>query len=200
MKNSEMNEITMKINETIRALKEIDVVKLQVVARKLAEILCDEGIILCTGNGGSLAQAQHFVGELVGRFETDREPFSAMTLGIDQVATSAINNDYGFLHVLQRSYAAVKRPNTALVLFSTSGESRNLIELCRQARKNGDYVVALVGHSNSTLQKLAVNSIAISSDNTATIQECHLTIIHLLAKQLEIYLCNRPQEKNDFNQ
>ena len=82
--------------------------------------------LLAAGNGGSAAEAQHLTAELVGRFDGDRRPLSAIALHADTSSLSAIGNDYGFAQVYARQVRAHARPGDVLLMFSTSGRSQNL--------------------------------------------------------------------------
>ena len=89
--------------------------------------------LLAAGNGGSAAEAQHLTAELVGRFDGDRRPLSAIALHADTSSLSAIGNDYGFAQVYARQVRAHARPGDVLLMFSTSGRSENLVEAATAA-------------------------------------------------------------------
>src|SRR3954468_14960198 len=111
--------------------------------------------VLACGNGGSAAEAQHLVGELVGRFLREREPWPAIALTTDSSVMTAIANDYGFEHVYQRQVAALGRAGGALVAFTTSGESPNIVHAVPEARRRGMRVLAFTGREPSTVSRLA---------------------------------------------
>ena len=94
----------------------------------LANGLTSGGRLLAAGNGGSAAEAQHLTAELVGRFEGERRPLPAIALHGDTSAITAIGNDYGYEEVFARQVRAHARPGDVLLLLSTSGRSRNLLD------------------------------------------------------------------------
>src|SRR5690606_28507245 len=89
--------------------------------------LGNNGKILACGNGGSSAYAQHFMDELVGRFERERLPLAGITLSADTSIMTAVGNDYGFDHAFERQVNALGQPGDVLVAISTSGNSPNVL-------------------------------------------------------------------------
>src|SRR5437763_1289951 len=97
------------------------------VATRLVETLRTGHKVLVAGNGGSAAEAQHFAAELVGRFKRERSPYAVMALTTDTSILTAIANDYGYQDVFARQVLALGQPGDMLIVFSTSGESENLL-------------------------------------------------------------------------
>jgi len=95
--------------------------------RRAGRILLEGGRLLAAGNGGSAAEAQHLTAELVGRYQEDRPPLSAIALHADTSSCTAIGNDFGADEVFARQVRAHGRPGDILILLSTSGRSRNLL-------------------------------------------------------------------------
>jgi len=148
----------------------------------LADVLCGEsrGRLLAAGNGGSAAQAQHLTAELVGRYRADRPPFSAICLTAETSSLTAIANDYPADELFARQVEAHGRPGDVLVLLSTSGRSPNAVAAARRARDCGITVLAMTGPAPNPLAAVAHETLAIESEWTATVQECHLVALHLL--------------------
>ena len=103
----------------------------------MAECLRAGGKVLAFGNGGSAADAQHFAGELVGRFLRDRAGLAALALTTDPSVITAVGNDFGFDAVFRRQVEAHGRPGDVAVGISTSGRSPNVVEALRLARERG---------------------------------------------------------------
>ncbi|MFL6121181.1 SIS domain-containing protein, partial [Actinophytocola sp.] len=121
----------------------------------LAERLTDGGRLLAAGNGGSAAEAQHLTAELVGRFDRERPPFSAIALHADTSSLTAIGNDYGYAEVFARQVVAHARPKDVLVLLSTSGTSENLLRAADVGRQCGMTVLAMTGPRPNPLAERA---------------------------------------------
>jgi phosphoheptose isomerase len=155
--------------------------------RLLATCL-DGGRLLVAGNGGSAAEAQHLTAELVGRFESERRPLSAIVLHGDTSTVTAVGNDYGGDEVFARQVEAHGRPGDVVLLLSTSGRSSNILEAARRARRGGLAVWAMTGPTPNPLAELAVRVIAVPASSTSSIQEGHLVAVHALCAAVERYL------------
>jgi len=154
----------------------------------LVQVLRAGGKILFFGNGGSAADAQHLAAELTGHFAKERSPLAAVALSTDTSALTAIGNDYGFEHVFERQVRALGRKGDAAVALSTSGKSPNVLRAMEVARTLKLRTIALSGRDGGPLANLAEISIVIPSDSTARIQECHITIGHILCEYLDAEL------------
>jgi len=141
--------------------------------------------ILACGNGGSAADAQHFVAELVGRYNRSRAPLRAIVLGSDAATLTAISNDFGFEQVFSRQVEALARCGDVLVALSTSGNSLNVINAAKTARERGCTVIALTGHNGGELVQHADLALRVPSDTVARIQEVHELCLHALAQAID---------------
>ncbi|NGO07413.1 SIS domain-containing protein [Streptomyces sp. HC44] len=163
----------------------------QITARwgaRLAAVLTGGGRLLAAGNGGSAAQAQHLTAELVGRYRTDRPPFSAIALHADTSSTTAIANDYGVDEVFARQVRAHGRRGDVLVLLSTSGASANLLSAANAAREAGLRVWALTGPAPNPLAAGSDESLCVGAPSAATVQELHLVAVHMLCAAFDAAL------------
>ncbi|MEU9873895.1 MULTISPECIES: D-sedoheptulose-7-phosphate isomerase [Actinomadura] len=147
---------------------------------RLASVLHAGGRLLACGNGGSAAEAQHLTAELVGRFEDERRPLSAIPLHGDTSSVTAIGNDYGPAVVFERQVQAHGRPGDVLVCLSTSGRSPNVIAAARRARGLGLTAWAVTGPGPNPLAEACDDAITVRAASTSTVQEIHLAAIHLL--------------------
>ena len=141
--------------------------------------------ILACGNGGSAADAQHLVAELVGRFGASRRALAALALSADPATITAIANDYGYERVFARQVEALARPGDLLLAVSTSGNSGNVLAAARQARELGCTVVAFTGADGGQLAPLADLWVAAPSSVVARIQEVHGLCVHVVAEALD---------------
>ena len=148
--------------------------------------LLRRGKLLACGNGGSAALAQHFVAELLGRYEDGRAPLPAIALHADAPTTTAIANDFGFEHLFARQIEALGRPGDVLVALSTSGSSPNVVRAAASAKKMGLAVVAFTGRGGGALSDLADALVMVPSDRVPRVQEVHELCLHALAHALEV--------------
>ncbi len=141
--------------------------------------------LLICGNGGSAADAQHFAAEIVGRFKLERKGFPAIALTTDTSVLTSIGNDYGFDKIFERQVEALGKSGDILFGISTSGNSTNVINAVNKAKEMGIYTIGLLGKGGGELKKLVDLALTVDSDNTARIQECHLTIYHVICEEIE---------------
>ena len=141
--------------------------------------------ILICGNGGSAADAQHFAAELVGRFEKERKSIPCIALTTDTSILTAIGNDYGYEHIFARQVEALGEEGDVLIAISTSGQSSNIYEAGKAAKKKKLGVVALTGPNHGGIGRMADKVICIISPRTCHIQEGHEVFLHYLAQELE---------------
>jgi D-sedoheptulose 7-phosphate isomerase len=151
--------------------------------------------ILACGNGGSAADAQHFIAELVGRFERDRLPLAGVALNTDTSIMTAVGNDYGFDQIFSRQVSALGQPGDVLVAISTSGNSAN-VQLAIQAAHDRDMrVIALTGKGGGQIKDLLRNNdihLCVPHDRTMRIQEVHILLLHILCDGIDTLLLGDP--------
>jgi D-inositol-3-phosphate glycosyltransferase len=145
-----------------------------------------EGKVLVCGNGGSAADAQHFVAELVGRFKvTARSGLPAIALTSDPAVLTAWSNDASFDTVFARQVGALGRPGDVLLAISASGRSPNIVRALRAAADAGMTSVALLGRGGGDARSLANVAIVVPSDDTQRIHEVQILLLHLLGELIE---------------
>lgn len=174
--------------DTIRAAADALSPAIAAAAESMVAALQSGGRILCCGNGGSAAEAQHLSSELLNRFERERPGLPGLALTTDSSTLTSIANDYAYDQVFARQVAALGHPGDLLVVFSTSGESANVIEAVRAAQERQLRVVALTGRNGGQLAKLMREhdvEIRVPADSTARIQEVHLLAIHCLCDYVD---------------
>ena len=141
--------------------------------------------MLIAGNGGSAAEASHFVAELVGRFAKNRRALPAMSLCVDPSVVTAWSNDVGFEDVFARQVEAYGCQGDILMVISTSGKSNNLLRAVATAKKCSMITMGLLGNTGADLVGQCDISLVVPTTSTSHIQEIHLSIIHALAFDIE---------------
>src|SRR5262245_34430611 len=141
--------------------------------------------ILFCGNGGSAADAQHWAGELVSRFNYDRPGLAAVALTTDTSILTAIGNDYGYEHLFARQVEALGAAGDILIAISTSGRSPNVLAALRAARAKQLVTVGLTGKNTGKMEMLCEVLLSVPSSQTPRIQECHEVIGHTLCMLIE---------------
>jgi D-sedoheptulose 7-phosphate isomerase len=159
---------------------------------ELATVLGRGGRLLAAGNGGSAAEAQHLTAELVGRFETDRRPLSAIALHAETSSLTAIVNDFGGGELFARQIAAHGRPGDVLLLLTTSGRSTNLLRAAESGRRAGLRVWAMTGRCPNPLADVVDEALAVACPSPTAVQESHLVAVHALCAGVERWLALHP--------
>lgn len=150
----------------------------EAAGREIKEALGKGGKLLSAGNGGSAADALHVAEELVGRFDKERPSLPAICLSADPTLLTCIGNDYGFDRLFSRQVEGLGRPGDVLAVFTTSGNSTNLVLALEAARARGLKTIAVLGKTGGRAKGLADHEIIVPSNNTARIQEVHTFILH----------------------
>src|SRR3989344_3528392 len=140
----------------------------------LVECLLDNHKILTCGNGGSAGDAQHFSGEMLNRFECERPSLPAIALSTDTSTITAIANDYSYEEIFSKQIKALGQPGDVLLAFTTSGNSKNILQAVEVAHARDLKVIALTGKEGGQLGFMLNHQdveIRVPSDSTARIQE-----------------------------
>jgi D-sedoheptulose 7-phosphate isomerase len=156
--------------------------------KKLAACLAGGGKIMTCGNGGSACDAMHLSEELVGRFDQNRRSLAALCLSADASLMTCIANDFGYEAVFARQVEGLGRPGDALVVFSTSGNSGNLVAALQMAKERGVFTINVLGKTGGKCKGLADLEIIVPSQITARIQEVHTFILHTWLTLIETEL------------
>ena len=143
------------------------------------------GKLLLMGNGGSAGDAQHIAAELIGRFKKERKAMPALALTVDTSSLTALGNDYGFETVFERQVEALADKNDAIIGISTSGNSENVVRAINKANSIGAFTIGLLGNDGGKLKDAVNLPIVIPSNDTARIQEVHITIGHIICEIIE---------------
>ena len=165
--------------------------RIEAAAVRLANCLLYDGKILCCGNGGSAAEAQHLSSELLNRFERDRPGLPAIALTTDIAAITSIANDYQFDEVFAKPIRALGQSNDVLVIYTTSGNSANLLKAASAAHDRDMTIIALSGRDGGALAPLLRDidlELRVPSDSTARVQEMHLLMTHCLCDLIDLQL------------
>ena len=151
----------------------------------IVETLGNQGKVLLAGNGGSAADAQHFAGELVSRFNYDRPALAAIALTTDTSILTAVGNDYGYQHVFSRQIEAIGQSKDVLIAYTTSGKSPNILTALATASNQGMKTIVFTGQYTQELKALSTILIDVPSIETPKIQELHETIGHIICGLVE---------------
>ncbi|MBN1527254.1 MAG: SIS domain-containing protein, partial [Candidatus Omnitrophica bacterium] len=148
--------ISERIEESIRVKESVlwkEVRNIEKAAKLMIASLRRGGKIIVFGNGGSAADSQHIVAELVGRFLKERKALAAVALTTNTSTLTALANDYGYDVVFSRQVEALGKKGDVALGISTSGNSPNVIAAIKKARAMGLATVGLSGGNGGALKK-----------------------------------------------
>ncbi|MBN9542529.1 MAG: D-sedoheptulose 7-phosphate isomerase [Alphaproteobacteria bacterium] len=155
------------------------------IADEIIASLEDGGKIIFAGNGGSAADSQHLAAEFVSKLCTDRNPLPGIAITTDTSAITAIGNDYGYEQIFARQLQAIGKSGDIFFAITTSGNSKNIIEAIKVAKKMGIKVIGLTGATGGAIANMCDYIIKIPSPDTAKVQECHIMIGHIICMIVE---------------
>lgn len=159
--------------------------RVSTVVDKVWDVLNSGHKILIAGNGGSAADAQHFAAELVGRYKLERKAYPAIALTTDSSLITAWSNDYDFVSVFSRQLEALGQAGDLFIGISTSGNSLNIVQAVKTAKRLGLDTICLLGRDGGQLKDLADIFLIVPSFNTPRIQETHIMLIHIICEEVE---------------
>ena len=191
-------ELEKQLKENIRAHNEIIKISKSIndVVENITKKLKKNGKILFCGNGGSPADSQHLAAEFLIRLRPNinRNPIPAITLTQDTSTLTACGNDYSFEDIFLRPFQALANKNDILICISTSGNSKNILNVLKEAKKKKIYSVCFLGNKGGKALKMCDHPLVISSNNTARIQECHIFLGHFILEKVEDLILGRKKK------
>jgi len=186
LRGSDVADATLR--DAIALHERVRAAGLQTAAAAAAAIsasLRQEGKVLVFGNGGSAADAQHMVAELVGRFARERRAYAAIALTTDTSVVTSVSNDYGYDRVFERQIEALGTAGDVAIGITTSGGSANVVRALEAARGRKLTTIALTGRDGGAAGRTADLHINVPSDSTPRVQEVHMTLLHIICDLVE---------------
>jgi D-sedoheptulose 7-phosphate isomerase len=188
------DKIKERLLESAAVKKKVATVCLESIfqtAQLIVDTFESRGKVMICGNGGSAADSQHMVGELVCLLDKtfNRPALPAIALTTNTSILTAQSNDFGFEGIFARQVDALGKSGDVLIGISTSGTSGNVVAAIKTAQKAKIHTVLLTGN-NKKVTKLADIVISVPSSNTQYIQESHLAIEHIICELVEHTLFN----------
>jgi len=160
------------------------------VVDKMILALNNGSKVLWMGNGGSAAEAQHIVAELMVRYVKNRQPLASIALTTDTSLLTAHTNDYQFETVFSRQIEALANPGDLVIGLSTSGTSANVLAAMKVAKQRQCVTIAMTGKAQTELSEMVDFCFSVDAIETARIQEAHTFINHLICQGLDDYYGN----------
>ena len=182
-----------QFEESIRAKQPATALtpKLARAAELLFNSITNNGKVMACGNGGSAADCQHFIAELVGRFERERPGLFGISLTTDTSILTAIANDYSYEEIFSKQVSAMAQQGDVLLAISTSGNSPNVVAAIKAAIERDVVVIALTGKGGGAIVHLLRDTdilLNVPHQQTARIQEVHILLLHAMCDGIDFLL------------
>ena len=177
----ELSDHTRILQQTVLECSQV----INQIAGDLVECFRRGNKVMLCGNGGSAADSQHMVAEFVNRFRIDRAALPALALTVDTSVLTAIGNDYGYERIFSRQLQALGRNGDVFFGISTSGNSPNILEGLKEARRLGITTIGLTGIDGGKMKPLCDFCFCVPSSSTPRIQEIHGIMVHALCSLIE---------------
>ena len=191
MKSSFIQEISKSILVKKKLYKlEYNIIKaIDIISKTLK----NRNKVLICGNGGSAADAQHLAAEFLVRLRpnVNRKSFPVISLAQDTSTITACGNDLGFENLFKRNFEGLASKGDLLIIFSTSGNSKNIIKVLKYAKNNNYNSISFLGNKGGKSKGISNLDIIVPEKNTARIQECHIFLGHYIFQQVENILISR---------
>lgn len=188
-KSSKINlshSILEKNNLNLKLLKLDN--KIEKIIKIIYKKIFTGGKIFLCGNGGSAADAQHLAAEFLVRLRSNinRNPIPAISLAMDTSTLTACGNDYDFKYIFSRNLEALgNKGKDVLITISTSGNSQNIVEVLKIAKKKKIIAIGFFGKTGGIAKKYCNISLNIESNKVARIQEAHIFLGHYIFERVE---------------
>ena len=150
------------------------------ISQVFIEVIDKGGKLIFAGNGGSAAEAQHMSAEYVGTLITSnkRNPIPSIALSVDTSFITAWSNDHGYEDIFKRQLEALGKENDCFVSYSTSGESKNILNAIEYANSMNIKTISFTGIKESRASQKSFFTFKAPSTETAIIQELHTIVGH----------------------
>jgi len=160
---------------------------LEKMGQEIVESIMKGGKLLICGNGGSAADAQHLAAELLIRLKpkNNRSGIPAIALTLDSSTITACGNDFGYEVLFSRMVETLGSSGDILLGITTSGNSHNINEAFKKAKNKGISSLGFLGSGGGESLSLCDMSFVVPSNDTARIQEAHITAGHALMEYIE---------------
>ncbi len=179
------NKIEESISTKRKLISEEKFIKKAI--NKIYSCLKNKNKVLICGNGGSAADAQHLSAEFLVRLRpnVNRQPLPILSLALDTSTITACGNDYSFDELFSRNFQALYKKGDILMCISTSGNSKNILNVLKIAKKKNIFSICFLGNNGGKAKKISDLSIIVDSTNVARVQESHIFLGHYILENVE---------------
>ena len=182
-------KIKRAVSENIKLKKSLikNYKNIEKIKNKILDCLKSSGKVFICGNGGSAADAQHLAAEFMVRLRPNinRNPYPVISLALDTSTLTACSNDYGYNNIFSRPLDALASKKDVLIIISTTGKSKNIIQVLKLAKKKKIISIGFLGRGGGEAKSLCNLNYLVPSNNVSRIQETHIFLGHLIFELVE---------------
>lgn len=169
----------------VRVLESFDKAPLEGILEVLQGVSRRNGTLWVAGNGGSAAIADQTVCDLTkGTYVEGQPSIRSVSLAANGPMVTALGNDIGYDQIFRHQLMYYLRPEDAVLLISSSGNSPNVVEACRYAKEFGVPTIAFVGFRGGELARLADHVVWVQVDNYGMAEDTHQSLMHVITQYL----------------
>jgi len=193
--SGKINKLEKSLHDSIKA--KVSIIQIHDEVKKAIQQIYNRikkgGKVILCGNGGSAADAQHLAAEFLVRLrpKVNRQSIPAITLATDTSTITACGNDYSFEDIFSRNLSSLGNNKDVLIVISTSGNSKNIIQALKVARKKKILSIGFLGCNGGKMKNLCDIPLLIDHQVTARIQEAHIFLGHHIFESVEDQLIRK---------
>ncbi len=195
MKEKIVKAFEESIHVKQKFIEEKNINKIFEVSKAIASSFSEGNKLILFGNGGSSTDASHIAAEFINRFRKERPGLPAIALNTDMAVITSIANDYDFSDIFAKQLKAIAGEGDVVLAISTSGSSPNIMKAMDVAKRKKLTTIAFTGMKGEKFASRATFAFIVPSDNTARIQETHITLGHVICQMVEEILFEAPRKK-----
>ena len=178
-----LDNVVRDLSALLPRLRELEAEMTQ-LAEAMMKTWSTRGKVMTCGNGGSASDAMHLAEELIARFQKNRKSLAAIAL-CDPTAITCAANDFGYEQIFSRQVEGLGNPGDVLIVFSTSGDSPNVVRALDAARKQQVITAGFLGRAGGKAKELCDIPIIVPAQTSNRIQEGHKVLYHALCEWID---------------
>jgi len=167
-------------------IRQVDIKKYNSIISLIEKAIKLKKNIFVCGNGGSASTANHLVCDVFKRVsQNTRLKPKVISLVNNMELITAISNDIKYDKIFSFQYENLRNTGDLIIIFSVSGNSKNLVELARNASKRNK-IISFTGKNGGKVKKLSTINININSTNYGIVEDIHLSLMHSISQTIRI--------------
>ena len=177
-------EFDRHINKLVEGISSVNFSEIEIASKFMIATLTEHRNIFIAGNGGSASLANHFVTDLSIGLSRDGIKAKAISLSANDAILTAVSNDFGFEDIFSKQLACLGQKSDLLVIISSSGKSKNIVNALEVAKKIGMKTLSLVGFDGGVVVANSLSDLTLhvrtEIGEYEIVEDIHSVICHIL--------------------